>query len=112
MRVGVIGSRTFNDYDRLLQVLDRLNITHIISGGCVKGADVLGERYADEFGIPKTIHLPNWDKHGKAAGPIRNTDIVNDSEMIVCCWDGKSKGTKDSVNKAHKLKKDIFILYF
>jgi hypothetical protein len=110
MRVGVIG-RTFNDYNRLLKVLDRLNITHIVSG-CAEGADVLGERYADECGIPKTIHLPNWEKHGKAAGPIRNTDIVNDSEMIVCCWDGKSKGTKDSMSKAHKLKKDIFILYF
>ena len=111
MKVAVIGSRTFDDYDRLKKVLNNLTISHFISGGAI-GADKLGERYADENSIPKTIHLPDWDKHGKAAGFIRNSDIINDSDMIVACWDGKSRGTRNSMGKAHKLKKDIFILYF
>lgn len=111
MKIGVVGSRTFKDYDRLKAVLDGLKPTTIVSGGA-NGADKLGERYADENGLNKIIHLPNWDKYGNSAGFRRNTDIINDSDMVIACWDGVSRGTRDSMGKAHKLKKDLYILYF
>ena len=52
MKVAVIGSRGFDDYERLKKVLDTLPITTIVSGGA-SGADSLSEKYADEKGIKK-----------------------------------------------------------
>jgi len=109
MKVGIIGSRTFNDYGLMVESLKGLKITTIISGGAI-GADILAEQYAKENDIPTKIFLPDWNKHGKSAGFLRNTDIVNESEMIIAFWDGISNGTKDSIEKAKKLNKQVIII--
>lgn len=111
MKVGVIGSRGFTDYELVKKTLSKMNITLLVSGGA-KGADKLGEQYADENNIEKKIFLPDWEKHGKGAGMIRNTDIVDESEVIVAFWDGSSKGTLDSINKAKKLDKKLIIVNY
>lgn len=109
MRVAVIGSRTFNDYDEVKSVLSTLKITLLISGGA-KGADSLGEKYAKENNIETKIFYPDWSKHGKKAGFLRNSDIINEAELIIAFWDGHSKGTKDSLDKALKLNKRVLII--
>jgi len=111
LKVAVIGGRDFNDYERLRKTLSLFPITTIVSGGAA-GADTLSERYAKEHNIPTEIYLPDWDLFGKKAGPIRNTTIIENAELIIACWDSKSRGTKDSIGKANKLKKDTFIIYF
>jgi len=111
MKVAVVGSRTFNDYRRLETILDGFKISTIVSGGA-NGADLLAERYANENGLEKLIFLPDYDTHGRAAPLIRNTDIVENADMVVSCWDGESRGTRDSMRKAHKLRKDLMIIYF
>ena len=109
MRVAVIGSRTFNDYDEVKSVLSTLKITLLISGGA-KGADSLGEKYAKENNIETKIFYPDWSKHGKKAGFLRNSDIINEAELIIAFWDKSSKGTKDSLDKALKLNKRVLII--
>lgn len=111
MTIAVIGSRNFNDYGRLKACLERLKPTKIVSGGS-HGADKLAEYYADENGIDKIIHLPEWDKYGKGAGIVRNQLIIDDCDMVVAFWDKKSRGTRDSITKAHNQSKDILIIYF
>jgi len=111
MKVAVIGSRSFNDYERVKQTLSSMTITLIISGGA-KGADTLAERYAKENGIPTKIFLPDWEKHKKAAGFIRNTDIINEAEVVVAFWDNSSRGTLDSINKAKTQNKKVIIVSF
>lgn len=111
MKVAVIGSRSFNDYEKVKHTLSKINITLLVSGGAA-GADKLGEKYADENNIAKKIFYPDWKAHGKAAGFLRNTDIINEAELIVAFWDGISKGTKDSINKAEKQGKKIIIVQF
>ena len=61
MKVGVIGSRNFNDYELVKETLTRLKITLLVSGGA-KGADSLGERYANENNITTLIFKPDWKK--------------------------------------------------
>ena len=111
MKIAVIGSRTFDDYNRLKRILDLYPATTIVSGGA-KGADSLGERYADEKGIKKEIYVPQWDLFGKKAGFMRNTTIIENCDMVVAFWDAESKGTKDSLDKAQLLKKTTLIAYF
>jgi len=111
MKVAVIGSRTFNDYEKVVSVLNDIpNITKIVSGGA-KGADYLGEKYAYYNTIPKIIHLPEWDKYGKKAGFVRNKLIVDDADIVVAFWDGISLGTKSSIEYANKTSKKVVIIY-
>jgi len=99
--IGVVGSRDFEDYELMKKVLDEISPDVIVSGGA-RGADRLGARYAKERGLKLLEFIPNWDLWGKRAGFMRNTQIVEASDMIVAFWDGKSNGTRDSINKAKK----------
>lgn len=109
--LGIIGSRTFNDYEFLKTCLneykDKADV--VVSGGA-KGADSLGEKWANEMGIKKYILKPDWKKFGRSAGFIRNRDIVSNSDLIIAFWDGKSSGTKHSIDLAFELKKDILVI--
>lgn len=109
MKVAVIGSRSFDNYEEVCRILSQIKITLLISGGA-RGADRLGERYAKENNIETKIFLPDWNKHGKIAGFLRNTDIINECELVVAFWDNFSKGTLDSIKKAEKMGKNILII--
>lgn len=111
--LAIIGSRNFNDYDMLKSELDNVipRPDKIVSGGA-KGADKLGALYAKEYGIPLLEYLPDWDKHGKSAGFVRNKEIVNNCDYLIAFWDGVSKGTKHSIDLAHKQDKVYKVVTF
>lgn len=113
MRLAVIGSRDFDDYEILEYILDSVRMTQlpfdcIVSGGA-GGADTLAEDYADKHGIEKDIYYPDWKQYGKAAGFIRNTDIWTNADYGIAFWDGKSKGTAHSFKIAKKQNKRLFV---
>lgn len=101
MKVAVIGSRGFTNKDLLCRELDLLKPSKIISGGA-KGADSLAASYATENNIELLEIKPNW-KIGRHAGLLRNTEIVSSCDFLLAFWDGKSKGTFDSITKAQKM---------
>jgi predicted Rossmann fold nucleotide-binding protein DprA/Smf involved in DNA uptake len=102
MTVAIIGSRKFTNYREFLQLMPKLDITKIISGGAT-GADSLAHRYALDNDIAYLEFLPDWDLYGKAAGPIRNKLIINNADHVIAFWDGRSKGTASSIKLAqHK----------
>jgi hypothetical protein len=108
MIIAVIGSRSIVDYRIVEQILDQYIITHIISGGAI-GIDRLAEQYANEHNIPTTIIKPDWKTYGKAAGIIRNKEIVGKADQIIAIWDGISKGTKSSIDFANVANKQTHI---
>lgn len=116
INLAIIGSRQFvNEYYAFNKIIDiivdnNLKVGRIISGGA-NGADTIAENFALQFDIPLTVYEPNWEKYGRYAGLKRNTQIVQRADYIIAFWDKKSKGTKDSISKAQKLKKPIFIVY-
>jgi len=111
--VAIVGCRKFKNYDMFKQKVhewEKINgkITMIVSGGAT-GADSLAERYASENHIGISIFKPDWIKFGKAAGIMRNTDIVNGSNKLIAFPSKTSVGTWDSINKAKKAGKDVTI---
>ena len=111
MKLAIVGSRTFTNYDLLEQtVLEKFNIEdieQIISGGA-KGADTLAEQFAKKYNRPIVIFKPDWSL-GKMAGLLRNNDIINACDTVIAFWDGSSTGTKNSINIGTKLKKNVII---
>ncbi len=110
LKIGVVGSRGFNDYKLLKDTLDKYkeNVFLIVSGGA-PGADSLGEKWANENNVKTLIHKPKWrDEDGNyipSAGFDRNELIVNDSDIIIAFWDSMSRGTEDTINQAKKMGK-------
>ena len=106
----VCGSRDFDDYDLLKRVLDDelkvLPNPQIISGGA-RGADRLAILYGHRTRTPLHIFFADWETHGKAAGFIRNGEMLNfaineGSPAVIAFWDGKSKGTDHMIKLARK----------
>lgn len=112
MKIAIIGSRTFNDYQFLKETLSEYKDIDIIVSGGATGADSLSERYAKENNIQTLIFKPNWDKYGKRAGYLRNIEIVDNSDLVIAFWDGKSQGTKHSLQYAKKQGVPVKILNF
>lgn len=103
-RVVIAGGREFSNYVLLANALDKLlkekAKTHdiVIVSGKARGADSLGERYAEQRGY-KVIEMPaQWDLYGKSAGYKRNEEMAKVSNCTVAFWDGKSKGTKHMID--------------
>lgn len=111
LKLAIVGSRTFNDYVLVRETLKDFEIEEIVSGGA-KGADRLAERYARDFGFPTKIFLPDWEGQGKAAGFIRNKEIVDYSDGVIAFWDKKSKGTKNSIDLATQQNKLLKVIHF
>lgn len=110
MRLAVVGSRGFNDYEYLKATLGKISddIDCIISGGA-RGADSLAARYSREKGIALQEYLPEYDKYGRGAPIVRNRLIVDDCDTLIAFWDGKSRGTRDSIDYARKRGKRVII---
>lgn len=116
MKLAVVGSRNFNNYDLLVRCIEYVKTPfddcfEIISGGA-DGADKLAKKYAENWRLQYTEFPADWDKLGKSAGFVRNQQIVDACDVVMAFWDGKSKGTQDTINKAKKAKKPTFIVYF
>lgn len=120
IKIAIVGSRGFVNKKLLWERLNNFKtglyyrnyyISEVITGGA-KGADILGELWAKDNGIKCTVHKPDWNKHGKSAGFIRNKLIVNDCDYLIAFWDGKSKGTEHSLNLAKSLDKKTIIYEF
>ena len=106
VRLAVVGSRSFNDYALMCEVLDRFEIAEIVSGGA-RGADALAldsagaalghgsqgdpraslgppcQGYAQERGLSIRVFPADWDTHGKSAGFLRNREIVAAADEVV-----------------------------
>jgi len=112
MKYAIVGSRDFNDYELMKEILDAYtNIDTIVSGGA-KGADSLAHHYAKVNDIYLIEFIPEWDKYGKSAGFKRNKLIIEECDYCIAFWDGKSKGTKSSINLAKKLNKGLRIVKY
>ena len=99
MKVIVAGCRYIDDYDVVAQAIKEsgFKVTEVVSGRA-KGVDKLGERWADHNKIPVKPFPADWDKHGKAAGLIRNEEMARYADALVAVWDGESRGTLNMIN--------------
>lgn len=62
------------------------------------------------------MFLAEWDKYGRAAGPIRNKQmllyVLEAKPLVIAFWDGISRGTKNMVSQAEKADVEVRIVRF
>jgi len=93
-------------------------ITEVVSG-TAEGIDKGGERWArnaqrkmDGQGPLVTRFPPDWEKLGKAAGPVRNRQMAEYGDALLLIWDGESVGSKNMRLQMEKLGKPIYEVVF
>ena len=113
MKLAIVGSRDFNDYELMKEYIQsKFNLSEldaIVSGGA-KVADSLAAKFAQDHDIGLIVKKAEWDKYGRAAGPMRNKLIIQEADAVVAFPSAQSKGTLNSINLARKLGKRIEIL--
>lgn len=125
LRVIIAGSRDFSDYELLkksaIEIITKKtmlpDLTRIISGGA-RGADTLGERFANEMGLEISRFIPDWDGLGKRAGYVRNAEMAkfavedDNDGMLIAFWDGQSRGTKHMIDLANKYGLEVHVVNY
>lgn len=120
MKLLIAGSRTLFPTIPLLQALiseTGLEVTEIVSGGA-NGVDAQAKKltelstslnYLSMVLLGRHKEFPaDWDKYGKAAGHIRNTEMANYSDALLIIWDGESKGSSNMKYQMLQLGKPVF----
>ncbi len=114
--IAVVGSRRRNTLaDKMLLIRTLADVVvdgdRLVSGGCHTGADRFAEEIARQMGMTIIIHHADWDKYSKAAGPIRNSQIVADCDVMVALVAAdRTGGTEDSIRKAENAGKEVIIV--
>jgi hypothetical protein len=110
-RVLVTGSRDWKDlravHDAIWrQYVDNLDTAMgftVVHGDCPTGADAFASSYCLMSSAPiiEEKHPADWDTHGKAAGPLRNQEMVDLGADVCLAFPlPESRGTRDCMRRA------------
>lgn len=102
-RVLACGGREFSERDVVFRALDEVpgHIECLIEGGA-RGADRLARDWTDARQVQRLSFPADWNKHGRAAGMIRNQRMIDEGKPTVVVAFPGGRGTADMVNRARK----------
>lgn len=111
LRVLVCGGRNFNDPLTLGSWLGGIVNSHgiamILEGGA-RGADRMAREFAKWKGIPVETYVAEWDVYGRAAGPLRNREMLDNGKPdLVVAFKG-GRGTANMVLQARQRGIPVF----
>lgn len=100
MKIMVTGGRHYNDEDHIRKTFEQFIREHGVPDelivGDATGADSLARVIAMELGIPVTVFYANWVKYKKAAGPVRNEEMVKQRPDFCLPFPG-NRGTANAI---------------
>jgi len=111
--ICITGERKNTAYrSSIKQMLIEYRPTRCIFGEC-SGVDQTAREVCDELKIPYQIYYADWERYGRAAGPIRNRQMIETKPNLVLAFHNNlalSKGTKNTVDQARKAKIPVKVL--
>jgi len=112
MNLVVSGSRSITDERAVEQILSQyMSFGDPLIVGDAGGVDAIAAALGRRRFMKLEIHHPDWSTHGKKAGPIRNAKMLEDADLLVAIWDGKSRGTKNTIDTALRLKIETHVYF-
>lgn len=135
MKIIIAGGRKFQDYnllklsiDKFIRENDMPKETIYILGGEAPGADLLGKKYAHQWGFKYKSYPALWhnlntpgaviktNNYGKLynarAGYDRNLKMALDGDWLIAFWDGYSPGTKNMIKVASEQRLGVTVIKF
>lgn len=112
-RIVVAGSRAITDDYVVREAIREAPFTfrnvEVVTGGA-EGVDSAAKQLASErMQLDYREFEPEWDEHGRAAGPIRNQEMAQYADALVAVWDGESSGTRNMIENALGHGLDVYV---
>jgi len=128
IRVLVTGDRRYHrlePIDGLIRELRRLRedgADALVIHGAASGADTICHNICKQWGVPMHVFPADWQKLGRAAGPIRNSVMLKDLldgpaaayRTVIAFHDDlpNSKGTRDMCKRGLSAGLDVVVWEF
>ena len=101
MKVLVCGSRNWKRKESILKELEKLPKDTIIIHGAARGADLIAGDIAQHLGLTVKEFPADWDKYKKAAGIIRNKQMLEEKPNLILAFHENIESSKGT---AHMIK--------
>lgn len=105
MKVLICGDRHWDNAEKIIdKIVSFPQGTVFLTGGCT-GADLIATEEARALHYEVQVYPADWKEHGRAAGPIRNRQMLDQKPDYVVAFHSdlsKSKGTADTVREAKR----------
>lgn len=110
MKCIIAGSRKFHYMYKLEEVILKsgFDITEVVCG-LSRGVDELGWIWATANNIPIKEFPAEWGKYGRAAGPIRNEQMAEYGDALICLMYEDSRGSANMVKCMRDLGKPYYV---
>ena len=110
MKVAIVGSRRFSDPQRVIDYVNSLPPRAAIITGGASGVDAAATRAARAKGIPVQVMPASFDEAADAGkSAARNQRLVDACDVLVAFWDGSSKGTRATVDRALDSGREVHV---
>ena len=106
MIILISGDRYWDNADIIKRELEKFLADTVIIHGAAKGADTIAGIVAKNLGMRVIPFKADWLQYGKAAGPIRNKQMIDEGKPdLLLAFHSHietSKGTADMIQRAKK----------
>ena len=110
LRVAIVGSRHFADPDRVTDYVKNLPAGSSIVTGSASGVDAAATRAARTRGLPVRVMPASFDEMADVSkSAARNQRLVDACDVLVAFWDGSSKGTRTTFERALDAGKEVHV---
>jgi predicted Rossmann fold nucleotide-binding protein DprA/Smf involved in DNA uptake len=110
VRVGIVGSRRFAEPERVVEYVNGLPARASIVTGGASGVDAAATRAARDRGLAVQVMPASFEEtNDPARSDLRNQKLVDACDVLVAFWDGSSKGTRATVDRAMDSGKEVHV---
>lgn len=89
MRFAVTGGRDYSDTRVVARAINKMPADAVMVNSMALGADLLARTF---WSGTMEAHSADWDRHGKAAGPMRNREMLDSGLDLLIAFPG-GRGT-------------------
>jgi len=110
LKVAIVGSRHFSEPDRVSDYVNALPQGSSIITGSASGVDAAATKAARAKGMPLQVIPASFDELADASkSAARNQRLIDACDVLVAFWDGRSPGTRHTVDRALESGKEVHV---
>lgn len=108
--MAIVGSRHFSEPDHVSDYVNALPPGSSIVTGSASGVDAAATKAARAKGMPLQVIPASFDELADASkSAARNQRLIDACDVLVAFWDGASKGTRNTVERALDSGKEVHV---
>jgi NADP-dependent 3-hydroxy acid dehydrogenase YdfG len=110
LKVAIVGSRHFSEPARVTEYVDSLPLRASIITGSASGVDAAATKAARAKGMSVQVMPASFEELSDASkAAARNQRLIDACDVLVAFWDGASKGTRATVERALDSGKEVHV---